>query len=284
VAIVGNPFSGRGANGRRVARLEQTLRAEGLEAAVMWDRREWQARLAAEDWRCVVAAGGDGTVADVINAGVRAPVAALALGNQNLLAKRLGYPRDGEKLARLVALGRTRRIDLGAALGRRFSLMVSVGLDAEVVRRFAAWREKGGALKRSSSWRYAGSALGALRGYAFPRLRLVADGQRVEGAQALVFNAPAYALGLRFAPDGKEDDGLLDWVVLERGGVAAALGFYAAAATGLLPRLKGARWGQAREARIESEAPAPIQMDGEAVGWTPVDISVAAAALEVVRA
>ena len=44
-----------------------------------------------------------------------------------------------------IRAGRTRKLDLGQAGDKLFSLMLGVGLDAEVVRRVAGWRQSGNA-------------------------------------------------------------------------------------------------------------------------------------------
>ncbi|MBI3463719.1 MAG: hypothetical protein HY000_11785 [Planctomycetes bacterium] len=230
----------------------------------------------------MVAAGGDGTVADVINEmPASVPLATLPVGNENLFAQEFGFSSGGEWLARVIADGRTRRIDLGRAGGRLFSLMLSVGFDAEVVHRVARWRSSGDALKRVNRLSYAKPILGAIRSYSYHAVDLVADAIRVRGTHALVFNLPRYGFHLPFAPDATADDGLLDWVVFERPGLAALASYMIALMLGRHRTRRDVYHGRARRIRIEGPAPVPVQMDGDPGGSTPVQIEVMPQALTV---
>jgi YegS/Rv2252/BmrU family lipid kinase len=287
VLIVANPYSGSLENRRRVAALAEALGRAGFEPKELWHRSERKAELAdpnqAEKWNCVVAAGGDGTVADLINERPRVPVAVLPLGTENVFARAFGFPSDAERLAKAISRGRVRSVDLGYANGRLFSSMIGVGFDAEVVRRLALWRAHGRRLKRVTYWSYVGRILEAAAGYSYGRLELEADGVRVAGTHAFVFNLPQYALSLPLAPEARDDDGRLDWVVFERPGLRNLL-LYLWAVARRRHALRGdVRQGTAARLRIAAQQPLPIQVDGEPAGWTPVEVEVAPAALRVIE-
>jgi diacylglycerol kinase (ATP) len=287
VAVVANPRSGAGPTARRVAALADALGRRGLPGRILWSPAERSAALLdpgrMATCRAVVAAGGDGTVADVVNelpAGV--PLAALPAGNENLFARALGFDADPERLAAAVARGHTRRLDLGRARGRLFTLVAGVGFDAEVVRRLSAWRAAGPTLRRVTRLSYARPLAAALAAGPGPRLTIEADGREAHGLQCLVVNIPAYALGLQPAPAARPDDGLLDWVVFQRPGLLA-LGRYTWAMVRRrhLERRDVAH-GRARTIRVRSEDPAPVQVDGDPAGCTPLEITVVPAALTVI--
>ena len=71
IAIAANPYGGAESRRRPAEALAAALARRGLEPHVFWERSERRAALADPDlrrsWRCAVAVGGDGTVADVIN-------------------------------------------------------------------------------------------------------------------------------------------------------------------------------------------------------------------------
>jgi diacylglycerol kinase (ATP) len=276
-----------GANTRHVAALALALRRHGLEPQIAWEPGARAAALgrstAAEEYHAVVAAGGDGTVAAVVN-DLRAalPVAVLPLGRENLFARWLGVPRDPEALARSVARGRVRRIDLGRANGRLFVLMAGVGFDAEVVGRMARWRTRDGRLRRVTRASYARPILAALGRYTFPRLDLQAPEAYASGVQALVANVPVYAAGLRVAPRARADDGILDWVMLTRPGRAPLVRYVVAAWRDRLAGRPDVLTGRADRVRIVSSTPVPVQLDGDPAGLTPVEITVQPAALVVI--
>jgi diacylglycerol kinase family enzyme len=287
VLIVANPYSGSLENRRRVAALAEALGRAGFEPKELWHRSERTAELAdpnhAANWNCVVAAGGDGTVADLINERPRVPIAVLPLGTENVFAQAFGFSSDEERLVSAIAQGRVRSVDLGHANGRRFSSMIGVGFDAEVIRRLALWRAHGRKLKRVTYWSYVGRILEAIAGYSYGRLELEADGVRVAGTHAFVFNLPRYALGLPLAPEARDDDGRLNWVVFERPGLRNLLLYLQAAARRRHLRRNDVHHGTAVRLRITSQQPLPVQVDGDAAGWTPVEVDVAPAALRVIE-
>lgn len=82
---------------------------------------------------CVVIAGGDGTIAAVLNAiadrtGLR--VGVLALGTSNTFARSLGIPLDYSEAVALVKAGRTKGVALGKVNERVFVNSAAIGLSA----------------------------------------------------------------------------------------------------------------------------------------------------------
>ena len=282
VAIAANPYSGSRRAYGRVQTLLRALRRHGLEPQVAWSPAERATLVRQTGCRCVVAAGGDGTVSDVINERPGAPLAVLPMGNENLFARELGFTPDTERLARAILRRRWRRMDLVQAGGRLFSLMVTAGLDAAVAHKIARTRLRHGAPGRVNRFSYAKPILGALRSYTYERLSLEADGIEVQGAHVLVFNAPQYGMQLEFAPEARADDGLLDWVVFQRPGVRR-LGLYLwAVLRSRHLRRADVLYGQAQRIGISAAAPVPVQGDGDPAGTTPIELEVAPEALRVI--
>jgi diacylglycerol kinase family enzyme len=292
VVVAANPFSGRGPNAQRVAMLVGALRMRGLEPRVVWEPAERAAALAGvEPGQTVIAVGGDGTVAAVINE--LPPAATLAIlpaGNENLFARALGFPADPVALAGGVAAGVTRAIDLGRATAtaggrtrtRLFSLMLSAGFDAEVTRRVAEWRGAGAALKRVSRRSWVRPLARSILSYRYPPLTVSADDATLGAVWCVVSNVPAYALGLRLVDGGRPDDGRLDWLACERRGLPALARYAWAARRGRLAACAGTRAGTAARVRVDGATPVPVQVDGDAWGATPVDIEVLPGALRVI--
>jgi YegS/Rv2252/BmrU family lipid kinase len=266
--------------------LAGALRERGLNPRVIWDPAERRDALGDSTLRstclCVVVAGGDGTVADVINERPPVPLAVMPLGTENLFAREFGATRDEAALAQAIVNGRSRTIDLARAGTRLFSMVLGAGFDAEVVRRLARWRNEASGLKRASYFSYARPILAALARYPFPPIEIDADGVRVRGAQLLVFNLPQYGMRLPLAPDARGDDGLLDWVVFERPGWSNLLKYFWAARRCRHLRRPDVRHGQARHIRIRSDEAVPLQIDGDAAGCTPVEVSIVPQALRVI--
>ncbi len=289
VVIVANPFSGRGSNQARVAALVAALAEHEVIGVPVWDPQQRIKALgdatARADVGCIIAAGGDGTLADVIALCRDIPLAVWPMGNENLFARHFGFGRDPQRLAAAVARGRTVRVDLGLANERPFTVMLSAGFDAEVVHRVAAWRASMGTdeLHRISRLSYARPIFSALGGYNYPRLRLTTDtGEVVEGTAAMVFNVPRYAMGLRFTPDALVDDGALDYVVFEHPGPLTLAWYLRAVAMGRHRYRRDVRFGRAKRVSITSDAAVPLQCDGDAAGLTPVDVRILPQALRVI--
>src|SRR4051794_15992536 len=109
VGIAANAASGLGRGRRRVERLVGTLDRLGFEAYVAWTPEERSAMVAASEaddaCRCLVAAGGDGTVAALINECPTRPITVLPAGTENLFARHFRVRPTPEVVAATIAAG-----------------------------------------------------------------------------------------------------------------------------------------------------------------------------------
>ncbi len=235
--------------------------------------------------RCVVAAGGDGTVADVVNMRLGLPVVHLPVGNENLFAREFGHGVGVEELADVIVDGEERVIDLGRVGERYFSLMLSVGYDATVAHLVQRRRSRrGGGVRRVSGGSYLWPMFEAICGYRFPVIELEADGEVARGSMALVFNVGQYGFGMRFAEHAVCDDGLLDWIVLEKRGVLAMARYAWHIRSGSHLKLPDVKHGRAKRIKISCEGgkgSGAVQADGDPAGFTPVDVDVEVGAMKV---
>lgn len=211
VVIQRNPHSGSGAGRRELLVLIRELRSAGFVVRMFRSRQSLDDRLAMPgkncQLRCIVAAGGDGTVADVANRHPGCPVAVLPLGTENLLAQYLNMPRCGRTLANIIVTGRVRKLDSATANGRRFLLMLSAGVDGNIVHALHS--------ARTGTIRRIGYVLPTLRALFLSRpkriLASTPDGKSSAiGSHVIVTNIPRYGFGLEFAPEAIPDDGLLN--------------------------------------------------------------------------
>ena len=229
--------------------------------------------------RCIVAAGGDGTVGSVINRFPGLPITILPLGTENLLARYLGIPRCGRSVADLVANGSMRVFDVGTVGERRFTVMASIGFDADVVHRVSSKRQ-------GRIWKifYLQPIIESLRKYTYPALSVRIDGAEVPAQARLVVavNLPAYALNLPVAQSARGNDGLLDLRLFRRGSAFQMLRYCYKLALNRHEQLGDVDCLTGREIRVEADEPVPIQIDGDPAGTTPVTIRVLPAALTVV--
>jgi diacylglycerol kinase family enzyme len=293
IIVAANPYSGAGPNRRRVDALIDALRTLGASTHVVWDPMERAAALAeaarTRGCQAVVVAGGDGTISQVVNelpSGV--PLAVLPLGTENLLARALGFVRDPYALARAVVACRTRTIDLGRATAegrsRLFALMLGAGFDAAVVHRVATWRARGSALRRVRRASYLVPIAACVIDYAYSPVRLTTEAATTEGAHCVIANVGGYALDLKFTPGAEADDGRLDWLVLQRPGLASLLAYCWTVYRGRHLQRADVRAGQATRLRVTAAMPTPVQLDGDPWGTTPVEVEIVPRALTLVVA
>ncbi|GAB4195240.1 MAG: hypothetical protein Kow00105_09490 [Phycisphaeraceae bacterium] len=314
VLICANPYSGAGPNRRYVQGLVRALRKRALEAVVVWDADERCAMLSdpglPAGYRCVVVAGGDGSIHAVVNELARAghlerqpsrptlTFATLPMGNENLFASCFGFTRDVQLLAHHISEGETIPMDLGVveypvdaherAEGSetktdRFTLMVGAGFDAEVVHRVARWRQAGERLRRIRRASYVRHILAGVSAYAGRRFEVSIDGRSAAGTSLFVFNLSAYGGGLKIAPPGcSAEDGRLDYVLFDQPGRRALV----ASAWSVLRARHLARsdvvYGQASSIEVRGFADQagsdarqlPLQADGDPAGFAPVRIGI----------
>jgi YegS/Rv2252/BmrU family lipid kinase len=176
ILLIGNPVSGGDAR-PQIARAVAWLRAEGASVEVVLTEKSGDARRFAvlardQGYDRIVAAGGDGTLNEVVNglAPSSVPVAFLPLGTTNVFALEAGIPCKIEAACRLALAGTPCPICLGLADSERFLLMVSAGFDAAAVHRVDL------ALKRrAGKLAYLASALAILFDGPLPTFEVTGD-------------------------------------------------------------------------------------------------------------
>jgi YegS/Rv2252/BmrU family lipid kinase len=282
IAILANPRAGVGKSHRLVEALVWALRGRGLQPQLCWQREQLSDMVRsgqAQELRCIVAAGGDGTLLEVLNRAPGIPVALLPLGNENLVARYCGVHRSPQHVANLVLAGQVRRTDLGRINDRLFCVMAGVGFDAEVVHRVHENRR--GHINKLS---YAVPILQSMTQYRFPRIEVEIEdtGERLHGAMAFVFNIPQYAMSLGLAPGAEPADGLLDVYVFERPGLLALVRYLYKVARGRQLGLPDHHHRTARRVHLRSTEPAPVQTDGDPAGYLPITLEAIPQALALV--
>lgn len=275
IAIQYNPRSGAGEQSRLLQALVDRLSQHGLPSCVFADRNEARAACADPHQRTglrgIVAAGGDGTLLDVTTHIPGIPVAILPLGTENLVARYLGIPRNGTFVADMIAAGHRRRLDVACLGDQRFTVMASVGFDADVIHRAHARRT--GHITRAQ---YVGPIWATVWNHRYPELQVYLDqaADPIMGHIVVVANLPVYALGLQVAPTARGDDGLLDVRVFQRGSTWNTLRYFGLLQWGWHEHAPDVIQRRSTRVRITSDEPVPVQTDGDPAGWTPIDIRI----------
>jgi YegS/Rv2252/BmrU family lipid kinase len=279
--IIFNPAAGRSPKRRLDAIVEQ-LGALGCivvvrETTARGDAEAFAREADAARFDLVAAAGGDGTINEVVN-GLSAselPLAVLPLGTGNVLANELGLPRHPKRLARLIASGTARPVWMGeianGAIGaRRFVMMAGIGFDAAVV---AGLDE---ALKRRvGKLAFVRAILAEIINYRRNRYSVRCDGVEHQVASAVVSKGHFYAGRFVLAPAARLDEPWLHLVLFMRTGRVAALKYLAAMALGIAHRLSDIRILRTTELTVSEPGGAVVEGDGDIVAKLPVQIRVA---------
>jgi YegS/Rv2252/BmrU family lipid kinase len=237
------------------------------------DAVEVALRGAAEGYDRILAAGGDGTINRVVSAlaETEVPLGIIPLGTVNVLARELGIPLDPVK-ALQVALGdRTRRLDLGTANGQYFTLMAGMGFDAKVVAEIVPrLKELFGSLA------YVTAGLQTLARYKPSQFYLTFNDRtiRVPAWLLVVGNASYYTYQLSIASGARMDDGLLDIIVFGEQNALDRLSQIGAVFIGQHARHPNIRFFQAPALSVSAEPSVRLQLDGDTVGSSPVEIGV----------
>ncbi len=288
--IIVNPASGSATEAalRELRETAHWLTGRGLPTELRLTRRPGHATELAREateagLEIVVAAGGDGTVNDVIQAlaGHTTALGVLPLGTVNVWAREMGIGLTVAEARETLLHGVQRRVDLGRAGQRYFLMMAGIGFDAEVTRRVER-----GPLKRIGlkllDYIAAVVALSVTAEPADLRIQIGERRRRERALMVIIGNTRLYGGAMTFAQKAIADDGALDVVVIGSGGLAHRIGVLGRAflrRPGVGPRV---RYLRAQAIRVESRRAEFVQVDGEVIGHLPMTFTVAPQALRVI--
>jgi diacylglycerol kinase (ATP) len=284
------------ARGDKARRFRHQLEAIGAEAVLKFttaagDARRLAAEAVTEGCDTVVAAGGDGTLNEVLN-GLgdvadgfkRARLGVMPLGTVNVFARELGVPLRLARAWETIRQGHETLIDLprvdfagnGAPHRRYFAQLAGAGLDARAIE-LVQWQLK----KKIGPMAYVMAGLHALLG-APVKIDATAGGNSQSGELVLIGNGRLYGGQFKVFPKADLRDGLLEvcvfpkanWLTLARCGPELLL-------RGLLPS-SATRSFQAEKLTLASAAPAPFEVDGELAGHLPATFSLERSRLRVI--
>jgi diacylglycerol kinase (ATP) len=229
----------------------------------------------------VIAAGGDGTVNEVVNgiAGSQTALAVIPGGTANVWVRELGAPWHPGDVAAMVNRGERRRMDLGIAGDRYFLLMASLGIDSTVTAVLPS-----DAKQRFGRLAYVTRGLRELTRYRAVDARISVDGKplRLPLLLALLGNTRSYGGVLAISHQASAVDGKLDLVAYRAGGLIGFAGQLLSTALGWHHLTPGTVYRRAERVTIETRPAVPVQADGEVIGQTPMTFSIAPRAVDVI--
>jgi YegS/Rv2252/BmrU family lipid kinase len=224
-----------------------------------------------QGYEMVVAMGGDGTVHEVINGLMRIPtdrrpiLGVVPVGSGNDFAHSIGVPAQSDRALAHALNGEPSAIDIGMMTdenGRReyFDNTVGVGFDAVVTIRSHKLPVVRGFLM------YLTAVIQTiLLNHKPARMRIQADSQSWEQSTLMVTvcNGPREGGGFMVAPDAKNDDGLLNYVMIDKCSRPMMFRLIPEVMNGTHGRFDLIKMGTCQKFSLESNLPIYIHSDGE---------------------
>lgn len=228
------------------------------------EARDLAARFANEGEPVVIAAGGDGTLNEVVSglAGSKTILGVLPAGTMNVFAREMGIPFDSlERAFLVIERGFVKDVDLFEANGSPFVQMAGVGFDARVIEE-TTWESK----KMLGPLAYLLAGMKVL-GAKPPMIEVVcADGRREHGVAVLAGNGALYGGPFKFFRNANNHDSKLDVLVYKEAGYKLVLDSLRGLATGGIDLMESTICFQAEEFTVRADCELPVQVDGELIG------------------
>lgn len=272
------------ARGDRAGRLRERIEAMASGWTVKISSEAGGARHLAsqavqEGAETIVAAGGDGTVNEVLNglAGADVRLGILPVGTMNVFAAELGIPLGNvEKAWQVIERGDEIEVDCPMANQACFVQLAGVGLDAEVVRRTS--------LESKKTWGPLSYLLTLVHvaATAPPRVRISCEGgTEREGSFVLIGNGRFYGGPFPVFKRASLTDGQLDVLIFQNQSHWDVVRYFQAIAFGTHPDLPDVEYLQTPSLRVTSDREVPVELDGEVAGVLPCDFRIAPRRLRV---
>lgn len=242
-------------------------------------------RKAADAGACdsVLAAGGDGTIRLAAKSvyGTGIPVGIIPLGTGNVLAHEVGLPTTADAIVSLLVDGETRNVQAARANGELFLLMAGVGFDGHIIAALDTRLKQ-----RIGKLAYVAPTLKALTTSPDMLEVRIDDQPPVSATWVVVANACRYAGRFAMAPrTGIEQPGLQ--AVLFSGQRGERLAQLLTLARGRLGEAATVAGGTVamracRKVTVTAPRPAPVQLDGDPFGTTPLVVEIEAAPIPLI--
>lgn len=231
-----------------------------------------------EGFEVVVAAGGDGTINEVVNglAGADVTLGILPVGTMNVFATELGIPSNLAKAWEVIEAGHVREVDLPKANTAYFVQLAGIGLDAEVVERTTPDSKK-----NLGPMSYLITLAQVAARKPTPVYVDPVDSHPREGSFVLVGNGRLYGGPFVLFKEARLDDGLLDVLVFKNQSHWDLLRYVQAIAFGTHPELADVEYFQTKGLRLMSREYVPVEVDGELSGALPYEFGFSRRKLKV---
>ena len=263
--------------------MQERISALAVDAVVQTTSALGEAHLLAEKailngFSTVVAAGGDGTINEVVNgiADSNITLGILPIGTMNVFATELSLPIGNlEKCWEVIQSNQVREIDLPMANDRYFVQLAGIGLDAQAV------METSSDLKRTIGPFSYLISLAQIIGRKPPSLLVEYEGGKLEGSFVIIGNGRYYGGPFQIFKNAQIDDGLLDVIVCKNMSLIDLIRYLHGGLFGTHIQLPDVEYVQTARVTVSSEQEVPVEVDGEVIGNLPVTFGFASHKLKV---
>lgn len=295
IKVILNPSAGHWSAGQMADQVEGRLRAAGLDCELVQTEYPGHAmELAHEVQRngqgLVIAAGGDGTVNEVVNGLARGvnvengdvvgPLGIIPMGTGNDLAEMSGIPLELAAACQRISQGQLQLIDIARVNDRYFDNSCGIGFEAQVAIEVAHLKRLRGYLA------YLVAVFRAMWRFPQPAVRVRWDEGEMEQEMLLVSvgNSRRAGGGFYLTPEARLDDGLLDFIYADAMNRLDILRLLPKVMKGTHVTEPTVHMGRTRRLVIESEHPLPVHADGELIseGTHQVKIEVLPSRLRLI--
>lgn len=232
-----------------------------------------------------IAAGGDGTVSLVGNhlIGTDKPLGILPLGTGNLISKEFNIPQRLQDALRLITSGNHKTIlmDTIKFNDHHFVANISVGVSPKIIEQTNAEDKH-----RLGFFAYLFSFIKQLLGLEMEKFSLFYDDHEttVMASEILISNNRSVGLkAIKWSEGVAIDDGILNIFVIHAANLFDLLSLIFsifAKNEKYNPIVKILQFSE--YCRVETKEPAPIQADGDCVGYTPMVVQVEPRSLRLI--
>ncbi|NQV16503.1 diacylglycerol kinase family lipid kinase [bacterium] len=289
--IIYNPWAGHGFAGKILPQIKAYLEEIEMPCDILVTEHRGHGIDLAKDadfsqYSGVLAAGGDGTLFEVINgyyrnaSATRLPIGVIPIGTGNAFVRDMDlHHHDWKPALDIIKTGKTRKVDVGHfnTEGQTWYYLNILGLG--LVADIGATALKMKALGNVSYT--LGSLYHILKLKPF-NIKIEIDDLTLERENIFVeISNTRYTANFLMAPDAKTDDGLLDVTLLGPKSRIGLIRSFPKIITGDHIHMEEVETFQACHIRVETDIPKILTPDGELMGSTPIDIDCLKQAIDV---
>ena len=300
--VIINPIAGRGRGLTDWPHISRLLR----ENRVMHDyafteykchASELAVEAVVQGYRKIIIVGGDGTIHEVVNGlfvqktveTSRILLAVIAVGTGNDWIRMFGIPRKYSEAIRAIVGGHSFLQDVGRVSyyesnyrqTRYMANVAGVGLEAAVIKNYAHMVRK----RRGGKWRYLWSLVKSVVAYRPSGMKVWVDGEIVTNdwvLSAAIGICKYNGGGMLQVPQAIPDDGLFDITVIRRMNLFRIVTCFSALFNGRIYDVRQASLYRGRKIRLEASPDVLLELDGELLGGTPVELEIIDKAVNVI--